>query len=539
MPTDVTHGFTEPRIYTQPLCELTRATSRGFEVIDFAHNTLKVVLFPWEQWLLIHMLELDSFGLLRFRKSLVIVGRQNGKTLMAAVLAAYWLYVDASRWPDQVREQDFVIVGAAQKLDIAMKPWRQVRRWGAPDDRKVGVAPDRVPMLQEYTYPPRTTNGETELRTLGGATYLPRTFEGARGYSAARLLLDELREQYDYEGWSAIEKSATAMFDSMLVAFSNAGTKRSLVLRDVRAICHEGVDDPDTEWFIAEWSAHPDAKLDDPEAFAQANPSAGYLPGMTIRGLMRTTAKAKNKNVERIEVLGQWVTAKVDNFIELEPWKALHRAPAKVHPWIRRGARTVWGIDLSYDRSTTWISAAVQTTKGKPFVTSRVKRAGSAWAIPYLIELAQKSGHREVAVQCKGVPAVDFLKALKDAQFQLNGKTVGFIVHEIDWSSFALATGRLSDRVRDGAMVLVPQPGIDQAIPQAVVKTYAENTGWSREKSKPADIAGVCAMTIALYALEELAPPPPPPPPPPPLQAAVIEPDDDELDEINIATVKF
>ncbi|KLA49189.1 hypothetical protein XEUV684_23430, partial [Xanthomonas euvesicatoria] len=81
------------------------------------------------------------------------------------------------------------------------------------------------------------------------------TFEGARGHSAARLLLDELRQQYDYEGWSAIEKSANAMYDSLLVAFSNAGTSRSIVLRDVRDIAIEGVDDPDTEWFLAEWSA--------------------------------------------------------------------------------------------------------------------------------------------------------------------------------------------------------------------------------------------------------------------------------------------
>ncbi|MCB8043651.1 hypothetical protein JM654_03930 [Microbacterium oxydans] len=197
----IVYGFTEPRIYTQPLVkELTPKTSRGFEIIDFARDHLKVTLFPWQEWLLIHMFELDAFGLLRFRKGLVIVGRQNGKTLIGAVLAAFWIYVDAGRWPEQLREFDFVVVGAAQKLDIAMKPWKQVRRWGAPDDKKIGVAPDRVPMLQEFTYPPRMVNGEVELKTHGGATYKPRTFDGARGESAARLLLDELRQQYDYEG---------------------------------------------------------------------------------------------------------------------------------------------------------------------------------------------------------------------------------------------------------------------------------------------------------------------------------------------------
>lgn len=532
------YGFTEPRIVTTPLCELTPETSRGFEVIDFAHDVLNVTLFPWQRALLIRMLELDSFGLLRFRKALVIVGRQNGKTLIAAVLAAYWLYVDAGRWPQHLPEQNFIVVGAAQKLDIAMKPWKQVRRWGAPDDLKVGIAIDRVPDLQEITYPPRTTNGETELRTHAGAAYLPRTFDGARGQSAARLILDELRQQYDYEGWSSIEKSANAMFDSLLVAFSNAGTKRSKVLRDVRQIGHESVDDPKTQWFIAEWSAEQEAPLDDPRAFAQANPSAGYLPGMTIPGLMRAAAQAKEKNVERIEVLGQWVTAKVDNYIDSADWKRRHVTPAEVLSRIPKGARTVWAIDMSHNRKTTWLAAAVFTEDGKPFATVRVKRPGWAWVIPYLIELAQKSGHREVALQAKGVPAVDFLKPLTDAEFEVKGKKEKFVVHAVDWSGFALATGRISDRVRDGELLIIEQPDVDAAIEGAVVRSYAENIGWSREKSAPIDIAGVCAMTLALYALEVLSPPEKKPTPPPP-RPAVLTRDVASGGDIDLATARF
>lgn len=540
MPTDGVpeYGFTEPRIVTTPLCELTPKTSRGFEVIEFAHDVLNVVLFPWQRSLLIRMLELDSFGLLRFRKALVIVGRQNGKTLIAAVLAAYWLYIDASRWPQQLPEQNFIVVGAAQKLDIAMKPWRQVRRWGAPDDIKVGIAIDRVPDLQEITYPPRTTNGETELRTHAGAAYLPRTFDGARGQSAARLILDELRQQYDYEGWSSIEKSANAMYDSLLVAFSNAGTKRSRVLRDVRQIGHESVDDPDTQWFIAEWSAEQDASLDDPRAFAQANPSAGYLPGMTIAGLLRAAAQAKEKNVERIEVLGQWVTAKVDNYIGSAEWKARHVSPADVLAQLPKGARTVWAIDMSHNRKTTWIGAAVFTADGKPFATVRVKRPGWAWVLPFLTELAQESGHREVAVQSKGVPAMDFIKPLTDAEFEVDGRMEKFIVHPIDWSAFALATGRLSDRVRDDDLLIIEQPDVDRVIEGAVVRSYAENTGWSREKSMPVDIAGVCAITIALYALEELEPEPEPEVPEQP-PAATVARTDGVSAEPNIARVAF
>ena len=505
----ITHGFTEPRLFTRPLRELTPETSRGFECIAFAENILRVRLFPWQKWLLIGLMELNPDGTLRFRKALIVVGRQNGKTLIGAVLAAFWLYVDAVRWPELVHPQTFVVAGAAQKLDIAMKPWMQVRKWGGPDDPKIGIAYDRVPLLQSATRMPRMVNGETELVTHEGALYRPRTFEGVRGYSAARLLLDELREQYDYAGWSSIEKAATAIFDSLLVAFSNAGTHRSEVLRDVLAIARESVDNDGAQWFLAEWSAHPDAALDDPAAFAQANPSAGYLPGMTIAGLMQTTAEAKNKSVERIEVLGQWVTQGVEPYIEPTDWKALQVAPADLR--IGKGARTVWAVDTAHDRSMTWVSAAVLTESGKPLVTARTKRAGIVWAVDYLADLAKESGHREVAIQQRGCPVIELIPALKKA---------GLTVHELDGPTCALATGRLHDRVRDKDLVLTEQPDIDLAIEGGLATKYAENLIWNREKSKPVDIAGVCAQTWALYALEELEPEKKPTPPPP--RAAVL-----------------
>ncbi len=43
-------GCTEPRLFTPPLRPLTRATTRGFEVIEFATLTGKPLL-PWQEWL--------------------------------------------------------------------------------------------------------------------------------------------------------------------------------------------------------------------------------------------------------------------------------------------------------------------------------------------------------------------------------------------------------------------------------------------------------------------------------------------------------
>ena len=89
-------GRTEPRLWTRPLRELTPETSLGFEVIRFALRVLGVELRPWQQWLLIHALELLEDGSYRFQRVVVLVARQNGKTLLAAVVAASVVVVSVS-----------------------------------------------------------------------------------------------------------------------------------------------------------------------------------------------------------------------------------------------------------------------------------------------------------------------------------------------------------------------------------------------------------------------------------------------------------
>ena len=105
---DERHGVTLPRIYTPPLRPLDKNTSNGFAVIAFAEIMLHVHLYPWQQWLLVHALELLEDGSYRFRKVIVLVARQNGKTTLMGVLAAWWLFVDSNKHPDRVDRKSVV-----------------------------------------------------------------------------------------------------------------------------------------------------------------------------------------------------------------------------------------------------------------------------------------------------------------------------------------------------------------------------------------------------------------------------------------------
>ena len=106
LPTGAVFGSTTPRLWTPPLvtgpagpcgcgCALTPETSYGFDVVTFAAVVLRRPLDPWQRWLVIHAGELLADGRPRFRRVLVIVARQNGKTEVCVVLALFWLFVEA------------------------------------------------------------------------------------------------------------------------------------------------------------------------------------------------------------------------------------------------------------------------------------------------------------------------------------------------------------------------------------------------------------------------------------------------------------
>lgn len=533
-------GSETPRLWTRPLRELTPETSLGFEVIEFALLFLGIDLYPWQKWLLIHALELNVDGTFRFRRVIVLVARQNGKSLLAAVLAAWWLFVDSDRFEERLPPFRFKVLGTAQNLDTAQDVWNLTGRW-CDKDNEEGC----VPALARAVAKIQRKNGQPGIYLRNGAHYEVRAAsrKGGRGKTAARVLMDEMREQQTWDAWDSVAQTTKAIFNSQLWGISNAGDVRSVVLRkmrdnliaDIEAWLARGIDEleayangelqaPTSALF--EWSAPDGCALDDVDAILQANPSIGHGE-ITIEQCLQD-ARDMLEASYRTEVLCQWVTSAVKSFISPKEWRLRHTSIPNV--LIPRGARTVWAVDTAADRSMTWIAAGVLTESGRPFTTVRHRRAGMMWLPDYLEQLAIESDCWEVVVQGRGCPAVEFIDELEKR---------GFTVHKLDGGQFAIATGRMRDRVRDGQLVVIEQPDIDLAVEGGIVTHYAENLAWSRTKSQPVDIAGLVAMTEALYALEVLTPPEPEEAPPPPPAAESVRRTDVEPNEVNIAHVAF
>ena len=537
-------GHSEPRIFTPPLRELTPETSRGFEVIKFALVFLGVDLYPWQKFLLIHALEIMPDGQYRFKRVVVLVARQQGKTLLASVLAAWWLFVDSKRHPDMVPPVKFKVVGVAQNLDIAREPWAAVKMWCDPEPNTDEERELALPALQGATAKVSDTNGKEGIYARSRAHYEIRAAANARGKPAARVLMDETREQKTWTAWNAVSQTLKSFWSGQMWCISNAGDSSAVVLRTQRDAGLESISEweeyveagimsaedfansHDVTLGLFEWSAPDGCALDDVEAILHANPSIGY-GAMTVQSAL-SDIRGMTEAGYRTEVLCQWVVADVDSFIDVKEYR-LRVLPAD-EVVIPKGSRTVWGVDVSHDRKTTWLSAAVLTEDGQPFVTVRLKRAGMMWLPDYLAELAEASGHREVALNVKGCPAMEFADPLKK---------LGLTVHEFDGPKYAIATGRFRDAVRDENLVVITQPDIDLAVQGGVVVPYADNMAWSRPKSLPVDIAGLVAETIALYALQLLAPEPVKATPPPPPQAEMVTRYDVTPTDANLATAAF
>ncbi|MGV8852823.1 MAG: hypothetical protein ACOH14_06380 [Rhodoglobus sp.] len=548
-------GTTEPRIFTKPLRELTPETSHGFSVIAFALTVLGVVLYPWQRALLIRALELNEDGTYRFRKIFVIVGRQNGKTTLLTVLALWWLFIDADSFPEHLPANEFLILGTAQNLDIAEEAWDAALRRCDPtaeeDDQEYVVD-----WLANETRKPVKTNGKKSLRLRNNAKYEPRAASrmGGRGKSAARVIMDEMREQQTWDVWGSVSKTKNAIFNSQLWGISSAGDVKSIVLQTLRngairtirefdAYVETGIqtieefaNTHDLATALFEWSAPEKCKLLDIDAILQSNPSVGYKP-MFFDSIWSDLLGDEPEHTKRTEILCDWVTSREEPFLDGEAWAACADAPVlddagnviEVGSQIAEGNRAVLGIAVSGNRSMTFIGVAGARDDGVGHVELIAQRAGDRWVEAHMVRIREVTGINEVAIQGSGCPAADLVDPLKK---------LGFVVHEIRQSSLMNSAGRFKTRVDDGQLRHRGQPALNMPAENGTTKDIGNMPVWDLFKS-PVDNAPINAVTNALYALEQFAPDEKKPAPSPPPTAETITRDDVANDEVNFAGVAF
>lgn len=380
-------GSTEPRLYTKPLRELTEETSLGFLCIEYAEKFLKKKLYPWQKWALIHSLEIvgDLSGewLFRFRIILFLIARQNGKTELSSIIVSFFMNV----------LEVVNVFGTSLSLDKAEEVWEAVIR-EQEDNPQLACRVDRI----------SRTNGNKRLMLKGGISYKvgAPTRRAGRGDSNDLVLLDEVREQRDFEVLSAAAASTNAKPNGVIVCFSNAGDPDSVVLRQLRARALGKDDDfggdvDDSSLGLFEWSAPDGAATDDMEALAQANPALGY-GFLTERALLSNRATFP-ENKFRSECMCQQVETILPQPFPDGAWDACLDNESQIAP----ESDIYFGIDLSQDRRWCSIAACGMREDGNYHIEVIKRQIGTEWAYKWFEQWAAK-GNTKLAFQGRGCP---------------------------------------------------------------------------------------------------------------------------------------
>lgn len=479
-------GKMAPRIYTPPLRELTPETSLGFAMVAFCRDVLEQPLLPWQEWLAVHALELDPAGGFRFRTVLTMVGRQNGKTTFAKALAEFFQAVLGVP----------VVLGTAQNVDTANETWESAV---ADFETVAALRPMMVRTLRGA--------GNRILELTEGRRYkvAAANRKGGRGLSCDLILMDELREQTDWDAWGAITKTTMARPNALVWCMSNAGDAKSVVLRHLRLQAHAQIGDPDgianqlelvpgddldtTTLGLFEWSAPPDCMTTDREAWAEANPSMGY--GFMTERSLDAAQKTDPEEVFRTECLCQWVEARVSKPFPDGAWEA----GQDPRSYMERGGARWYGLDVSADRKNTSLAVCGMRADRCWHVEVLASRQGMAWAIEWLRERAQREPVK-VAIQGRGAPVASYLADLSAIDgvelVPVEGRDLGAYCGRFYDSACAVVDE--SDAV---PIFHRPQPILDAAADVAQKRGAGDSAWlWDRQASG-VDIAPLVACTMA------------------------------------------
>jgi len=484
-------GKTEPRIWTPPLRELTADTSLGFAAVEYAKTILEMDLYPWQEWALIH--ELEIIGTLgtpdwrfRFRTVVNMVSRQNGKTELSKVIASFFLNVLKVE----------AVFGTSLSMDKAEEVWEAV-------------------ILEQETHPVLASDIQTIARRNGGKKLIltglraykvgAPTRRAGRGDANDLVLLDEVREQRDWEIWSASVASTNAKPNGMVMCFSNAGDPDSIVLRQLRSQALEkingtkssdfggNVDADALGWF--EWSAPDKAETNDLEALAQANPALGYGK-MTERALLSNRDTFPESKF-RSECMCQQVETILPEPFPEGAWEGGKDEDSFIVP-----ESPLWfGIDMSQDRKYTVIAVCGMREDGNYHVEIVDRRIGSEWAVDWFRARVGKYGGMSLAFQGRGAPVSGLAEQICTIEGITRCSQEGPAL-TAGWNRFWDAVAACGPNENRGGVKVyhLPQPVLDAPGRTCQMRNLGGGVMLPDRLKSPDDIAPLMACAMAYAA---------------------------------------
>lgn len=346
-------GDWHPSRYTPSLSGTEEFPSQGDKLLRFARlhwsipESERFTLYAWQEWLIRHVLEqypedwpvAHLRGQLRFRQVVISMGRQNGKSLLAALLVLYFLVLHV-RGPR--------IIGLASI------------------DRQAKIVYDRVKFgidaSQALSREIKTTATRGITRKDGSGVYqtLPAKEDSAQGEPASGAIYDELHLGLAAL-WDALVLAMRAKRNALLLGITTAGDDGSLLLIRLYREGQAAIDGADERFGFFCWEAPSDDLTEDGVIAANPTIAEGGIP---LDLAMAEATKMYNdleKGPDGLTGRQRCIRYTLNRFVEgaSDAWASTTAWTNTARDTISHdGRQIVYGLD----RTTDWSHASITAT---------------------------------------------------------------------------------------------------------------------------------------------------------------------------------
>lgn len=386
----------------------------------------------------------------------VLCPRQNGKNTILEARELYALFVGDEQ----------LVIHSAHRYDTSQEHFIRILALieGNPDlDRHIQSV-SKVIGKESIT-----------LKSKAKLKFKARTVSGSgRGFSCDLLVLDEaflLPEQ----ALSAMLPTLSARPNPQTWFTSSSGYPDSAALWRVVQRGRTAADGL-AYW---EWGVPTGVDVTDREVWRSANP--GRIEWKSLEDNFSTMTPADFAR----EHLGAWDEAQTEQVIPLEVWSRL--ADTSFRPAAPVG-KVAFSIDTTVARDLASISVAGVLPDGTPQVQVVESRAGVAWVVPKLAELAKAHETFGVVVDMQSAAA----SLVGDLQ------AAGVRIVEMNTSDAKLAFGQFYDACTEGKLRHLDQTPLNTALAGAATRVVGDALLWDR-KAPDVDVTPLVSATNALW----------------------------------------
>ena len=461
-----------PAIYTQPLSE--DFPTDGDKLIELVKVAWKspelpdgLTLDEWQEWLLRHLLERypeghPNAGELRYRQIVVSMGRQNGKSLLAAILGVYGMLIH--------QRSGASVISLASSIDQARIIYNRVL-----------FVIQSNPFLSKRFKKASESRGIVTADGTGRYDVKPAKEGALQGIPISLCLFDELH--LAKKGmWSAAVLGTAQRQDGIVIGITTAGDQNSETLLDLYKTGQSAASgDTELERFgFFCWEAPQHAKVDDPDALKAANPSisAGRLSLDNVLSDLKTIPEHEARRYR----LNQFISGTASSWI---PSDTFRKAGDRLSIPQEGG---VFAVDISKNWEHATIAFANQV--GEEHHTELVRtfvQPNETQLFNALVELHHRYAPRAIALDDRGLTNLG--KRLKMA---------GFPVWQLWTKEISAACSVVYSMFANGEAKHNNDPLLIVQSPRGIAKYSGESWFISRKESL-GEIDALMATVMALY----------------------------------------